>query len=307
MRRSPAVLAAVALAACGQSPGRSDAGPGGGGPLVFAVVGDTRPANPCPSTASCPYPTAIAAQIYKDLSEVSPAPQLVVATGDYMYNEPGAGTASWQIQQYLGAATQLSVPIYPTMGNHECTGYTASECGEGNADGVTENYTAFLGDLLGGLKLPTAAPYYVETVPAGPGQTAKFVFVAANAWTDAQATWLDQTLSQATTYTFVVRHEPSYDARACAGIPASDQIIQKHPLTLKLVGHSHEYRSYESSYQEVVVGNGGAPLAYGSYGFVLCKQRSDGAIQCEAYDYQSNAPLGQAFALTASGQTTSVQ
>ena len=37
--------------------------------------------------------------------------------------------------------------------------------------------------------------------------SAKFVFVACNAWNSTQATWLDQQLAAATTYTFVVRHE----------------------------------------------------------------------------------------------------
>ncbi|HUB08220.1 MAG TPA: metallophosphoesterase [Myxococcales bacterium] len=312
MRRLIVIAAALPLAACGNSSGGkgSDAGTdaGAGGPLVFAIVGDTRPANPCPSTSNCPYPTAIITEIYKDMTQVTPAPQIVVGTGDYMYNDPGTGTASWQVQQYLTAEAQISVPFYPAMGNHECTGYTSSECGSDNSDGVTENFTAFLSGMLGGLKLPNSTPYYVETVPAGPGQTAKFVFMAANAWDQTQSTWLDATLAQPTTYTFVIRHEPSSDARDCPGITPSDQIISAHPLTLKIVGHSHEYSPYDSTYQEVIVGNGGAPLDSGSsYGFVLCQQRSDGAIQCADYDYQSNAPTGTAFALTAAGQSTPTQ
>jgi hypothetical protein len=37
--------------------------------------------------------------------------------------------------------------------------------------------------------------------------TARFVHVAANAWTTAQKNWLTNTLNVPTTYTFVVRHE----------------------------------------------------------------------------------------------------
>ncbi len=237
--------------------------------MVFAIVGDTRPANPCPSSAACPYPTQIAT-IYQDLLALSPAPAFVVGTGDYMYNEPGAGTAVWQAQQYLAAAQPFTGPIYLAMGNHECTGYTDSECGSDNPDGVTDNYNAYLQTLLAGLKVETAVPYYVETVPAGAGQTAKFVFTAANAWDPAQSDWLDQTLSQPSSYTFVVRHEPSSDARDCPGITPIDTIIANHPLTMKIVGHTHEYKPYSSHYREVLVCNGGAPLGGGDYGFVVC-------------------------------------
>lgn len=313
MRPALALLAALsaALSACSNGSLKNDGdggtGDGGtGGPLVFAIVGDTRPANPCPSIASCPYPTQINT-IYKDLTEVSPAPALVVGTGDYMYNNPGSGTAVWQVQQYLAAAAQFPGPIYLTMGNHECTGYTSSECGSDNPDGVTENYTAFVQTLLGGLKVDTTTPYYVETVAAGEGQTAKFVFVAANAWDQAQASWLDSTLAVPTTYTFVLRHEPTSAARDCPGITPSDAVLANHPLTMKIVGHSHEYLPYSSSHQEVLVGNGGAPLSHGSYGFVLCKQRTDNAIQCDDYDYNSNAPVNDGFALTPAGAVTAVQ
>ncbi|MHB8419500.1 MAG: metallophosphoesterase family protein [Myxococcales bacterium] len=308
MTRSFLALFLVGLAgACSAGPHPGGDGGAAGGPLVFAVVGDTRPSDPCRAVATCPYPTQIITRIYEELPQLSPAPQLVVATGDYLFNEPGAGTASWQLGQYLGAAARFHGPVYPAMGNHECTGYTDSECGEGSADGVTENYSAFLRDLLGGLGLPAAKPYYAELVPAGAGQSAKFVFVAANAWDQAQATWLAQTLSQPTRYTFVVRHEPSAVGGQCPGVPPSDQIIRAHPLTLQIVGHSHEYRPWSASAGEVIVGNGGAPLSSGGYGFALCRQRPDGAIQCDGYDEQSNAPLGQPFALTPEGAPTAVQ
>ncbi|MFO0572054.1 MAG: hypothetical protein U0263_40905 [Polyangiaceae bacterium] len=52
-------------------------------------------------------------------------------------------------------------------------------------------------------------PYYTKNVNAADGAwTAKFVFVAPNAWTDAQGTWLEAELAKPTTYTFIVRHEP---------------------------------------------------------------------------------------------------
>ena len=245
--------------------------------------------------------------IYQDLVAVSPSPAFVVGTGDYMYNDPGVGTAVWQVQQYLTAAAPFKGPIWLGMGNHECTGYTSSECGVDNPDQITENYTAYLGTLLPGLKVNTTTPYYVETVPAGEGQTAKFVFTAANAWDPTQSTWLSTTLAVPTTYTFVIRHEPTDDARDCPGITPIDTIIANFPLTMKLVGHTHEYKPYSSGTQEVLVGNGGAPLDSGDYGFVLCKQRTDNAIQCDDYDYLTNAPINDGFALTPAGAVTAVQ
>jgi hypothetical protein len=304
MRSTLALLAA--LSACSHGTLTTEGSTGTGGPMVFAIVGDTRPANPCPSTASCPYPTQIAT-IFQDMLELQQVPAFVVGTGDYMYNVPGTGTAVWQAQQYLAAARPFTGPIYLGMGNHECTGYTSSECGTDNPDGTTENYEAFLQTLQPGLGNSSAMPYFVETIPAGEGQTAKFVFTAANAWDEAQGSWLDSTLAQPTTYTFVVRHEPTSDASGCPGITPIDAILANHPLTMKIVGHTHEYKAYDSKSQEVLVGNGGAPLAGGDYGFAICKQRTDDAIQCDDYDYLSNAPTNQAFALTPAGAVTSVQ
>jgi hypothetical protein len=294
----------AALSACTSAPSASG-GSVSGGPLVFAIVGDTRPADPCPSVADCPYPAQIAA-IFEDLVQLSPQPAFVVGTGDYMFNTPGTGTAVWQVQQYLAATQPFKGPIYLGMGNHECTGYTSSECGADNADGITENYTAFLQTLQPGLGNANATPYYAVAVPAGE-QTAKLVFVAANAWEQTQATWLATTLAVPTTYTFVIRHEPASVASGCPGVAPSETIIASHPLTMKIVGHTHEYLPYDAESHEVLVGNGGAPLASGDYGFVLCKQRTDNAIQCDDYDYLTNAPINQAFALTPAGAATAVQ
>jgi len=48
-------------------------------------------------------------------------------------------------------------------------------------------------------------PVLLDHVDATDGSwTSKTVFVAANAWSDAQATWLDAELAKPTTYTFLV-------------------------------------------------------------------------------------------------------
>ncbi len=98
-------------------------------------------------------------------------------------------------------------------------------------------------------------PYYVENVKAADGSlTAKFVMVACNAWTSTEASWLTSALEQTTTYTFVVRHESVADMSSteCAD---SQTIVDAHPLTLLIVGHTHEY-SHESSDHEITNGIG---------------------------------------------------
>ena len=251
--------------------------------LYFAIVGDTRPATE-DDTAN--YPTAIIGTIFKDLAGLPTVPPFVVSTGDYQFSNPYGNQAAAQLQLYLNARGSYPGVQFPTMGNHECTGGTASNCGQGNANGITNNYTAFMSMLLGPLQKTN--PYYAINVNASNNAwTAKFVFVAANAWTSAQATWLDQTLSQSTTYTFIVRHEPA-NATTAPGVTPSGTIMAKHPYTLSIVGHTHEYKHYSGS-REVIIGNGGAPLATSSnYGYGIVAERTDGSLTVDMYDYQSN-------------------
>jgi hypothetical protein len=143
-------------------------------------------------------------------------------------------------------------------------------------------------------------PYYVENINAADNSwTAKFVFVACNAWSSTQGTWLTNALSQSTTYTFVVRHESSSTTDA-PGVTPSETIIAKYPCTLRIVGHTHEYYHSASSH-EVIVGNGGAPLTGSStYGYAIVERLASGVIQVTGYDYQSNAMTSQ-FRINADG------
>ncbi|MHB1844686.1 MAG: hypothetical protein ACYCWW_07620 [Deltaproteobacteria bacterium] len=288
------------------------------GGLDFVVVGDTRPASSCTSTSSCAYPSQVINSIYTQVKALSPAPSFAIGTGDYMFQSPSYSTADWQIQQYLSAQQLFGGPLYPAMGNHECTGATTSNCVAGQ-DGTTSNLTAFLG-MLGTLGIPNAVPYFVQNIAISTGQTAKLVVIAANAWDSTQASWLTNALAQPTTYTFIVRHEPSTDiGTGITGLDASAQLIstflQQTPggVTFTFVGHTHEYR-LDSQNQEVIVGNGGAPFDNSSgsglqeYGFLVCQQRTDNAIQCQLDDYQSGAPVsGTAFAVNPDGSTAQVQ
>ncbi len=292
-------LACLGLVACGRSsgelpadawvnldaPDHVGAGPGGGllPELRFAVVGDTRPAN-LDDTAS--YPADIARAIWADVEAETPKPQLAVTTGDYMFAST-LDSVDGQLDLYLGARAAYSGMVYPTMGNHECTGYTKSNCGPGGTDGAPPNYTEFLTRMI--QPLGEDRVWYVERFAAIDGSwTAKFVFVAANAWNPYQARWLDAVLGEPSTYTFVVRHEPHYSDSA-PGVDPSQQAMAAHPLTMLITGHTHSYE-HVPAYREIIVGNGGAPLTAGTnYGYVIIARQPDGTLQETAYDYQTHA------------------
>ena len=303
-RAAPA--AARAAAPGGGSGGSGDAGaPTGsvgisGGSvsrLLFAVVGDTRPPNPDDTSG---YPTTTATKIFDDLDGMNPKPSFGVSTGDYMYVNPGSGQAAPQLDLYIGARGHFSNVMFPTMGNHECNGYTDSNCGS-SGSGDTENYKAFLGQLLAPLKQTN--PYYSVDVNSTSGAwTAKFIFVAANAWSSTQESWLETTMAKATTYTFLVRHEPKSagGSSGAPGVDPAESVMAKYPYTLSIVGHSH--LAEKSGTKEVIFGNGGAPLSGGTYGFGLVTQLADGNIQVDNYDYDTVQPDSKfRFTLTPAG------
>ena len=263
--------------------------------LRFAVVGDTRPANEEDTTN---YPTAIITKIWQDIQAESPHPDFAVSTGDYMFANPSGSMQMTQLNKYMAARAAFTGPQYAAMGNHECTGATASNCGTGAADGVTKNYTDFINTMLQPLGI--SQPYYVEHVSAADGSwTAKFVIVACNAWNPTQASWLTTALAEQTTYTFVVRHE-GVDSMSQAPCSQSQTIINAHPLTLLIVGHTHTYRHYASD-KEIIVGNGGAPLTSGmNYGYVIIYRKSDGNLVVNPKDYMTGNSLGS-FTITPSG------
>jgi hypothetical protein len=263
--------------------------------LRFAIVGDTRPAM-IDDTAG--YPSPVIQKIWQDVEARSPRPYFAVTTGDYVFAKPYGSQASPQFDKYLAARAGFSNTVFFAMGNHECTGATASNCGPGNADGTPVNYTTFLQKMLA--PLGKTEPYYTITVNGtGGAWTAKFVFIAANAWTPTQASWFAAELAKPTTYTFVVRHEGS-NATTAPGVLPSDKIMAQHPFTLLLAGHTHTF-SYNKSSREVITGNGGAPLTGTiNYGYVVAEQRADGAIAFEAHDYTTNALL-KSFAVKADG------
>jgi hypothetical protein len=290
-----ASLAFLASIACGEAsapsggrPPRNDAPAlSVATPLVFACVGDTRPPDEDDTAA---YPSSVITQIFASIEASQPRPAFVVATGDYMFasNRP-EGQAGPQLDLYLEARAAYRGPFFPALGNHECTGATSSNCGDEGVDGVTADYAAFLEKLLAPSFAPPgpSEPYYeVRIVAPGEAWSAKLVFVAANAWSSQEAAWLDETLAEPTTYTFVVRHEPA-DASTAPGVVPSEAILARHPYTLVLVGHSHTYRHSADRPREVLVGNGGAPLDGKDYGFAVVAQRPDGAITVDMINWRT--------------------
>ena len=280
----------------GGPPPTGTVGPNGGtlSRLFFGVVGDTRPPTIDDTNG---YPTAVITKIYEGV-QTSGAP-FAVSTGDYIFAYNQSGQSQAQFSLYVSARSKFSGVLFPALGNHECTGAVASNCGQGNPDGTPRNYTDYINALLSPIQ--KSEPYYsIEIDHPQKNWTSKFVFIAANAWSNAQATWLDGALAQPTTYTFVVRHEPS-GATTAPGVSPSEQIMTKHPYTLAIVGHTHTY--YRGSNREVVIGNGGAPLSGGKdYGYAIMNQRTDGAIQVDMIHYSSGLADPQfRFAVKADG------
>jgi hypothetical protein len=244
--------------------------------LYFAIIGDTRPAVIDDTSG---YPTTVITKIWSDVDSLSPMPPFVVTTGDYMFASTSGTQQAPQLKLYTGARAKYSGVDFPAMGNHECTGATASNC----ASSTSTNMSEFMSQLLG--PISKTKPYYSINVNSPTNAwTAKLVFVAANAWDSTQASWLSSTLAQSTTYTFIIRHE-SATASTAPGVSPSEQIMKSYSYTLSIVGHAHTY-SHPST-KEVLFGNGGAPLTSGNYGFGLITQRSDGAIMVDSYDYST--------------------
>ena len=255
---------------------------GSAGSFRFAVFGDVRPKNINDTTS---YPTAVVTGLFQQITTQSP--QFVVGTGDYMFASTSNTSAiDTQLGDLLGAEKGFAGPVYHTMGNHECTGATASNCPNGNE---TANVRAFMSKLV---PAGTTTPYYRVDVDTGAG-TAKLVFVAANAWSQAQADWLEAQLSDPTAYTFVVRHEDA-SVTDTAGAVASEAIVQRHPLTLELLGHFHRYQKLDD--RHIISGNGGAPLATGHYGFVLVDLLTNGNLSVSEID-QATGAVGDTFTI----------
>ncbi len=201
-----------------------------------------------------------------------------------MFASPSGSQAQPQIAKYLSAAQQFKTgPIFAAMGNHECTGATDSNC----ANSPTSNMNAYMSALV--TPLGKSVPYYTVPITDSNGKwTAKIVIAACNAWDSTQKSWLQGELAKPTTYTFVVRHEPT----GTSGPPCvseMDTMMQSATYDLFIVGHSH---TFSHSQKEVVVGNGGAPITSSvDYGYATVQQQASGGFLVMQYDYLSALPV----------------
>jgi hypothetical protein len=262
--------------------------------LSFGIIGDTRPAQ----SQTTGYSTSLKAVIGSVFTGLqSQGVPFTVATGDYAYSSTSAGSAVPQYDDYMTARANFTGKYLPTMGNHECNGYTDSNCPIGSFTGMTQDYINTIVQPSTG----QSSPYYSALYTAADGTwTAKFIFIAANAWNTTQQSWLQSTLAVPTTYTFTIRHEPA-NANTAPGTTPSENLISPAfsagELTLSMTGHTHlvqlpggtqPYGDPYGSTQpyEIIIGNGGAPLDAGStYGYAIATRRaSDGAIVTQLFE-----------------------
>ncbi len=256
-------------------------GPGGGtvSKLYFAVVGDTRPSLE-DDTAN--YPTAIITKIYQDLAALSPRPQFVITTGDYMFANPYASQGAAQMALYMTARNQFPNVVFSAMGNHECTGGSSTNCDAK----ITNNLTTFMSNLVS--PLGHSVPWYTVPISDSGGQwSAKVIVTACNLWNTTQKDWLATELAKPTTFTFVVRHMPTGSNGPCNA--EMDTMLASANLTGLLVGHTHSVY-FSGGYKQLTEGVGGAPITGGAnYGYALIEQQSNNTFKVTQHDYSSNA------------------
>ncbi|MBI3073754.1 MAG: metallophosphoesterase [Deltaproteobacteria bacterium] len=254
--------------------------------LRFGVYGDVRPDD---LNEDNRYPRDIISDIMTAFQQESA--QFVVATGDYIFSN-NAASASAQIASLKAAEANYAGFVGHALGNHECKGWSASNCPNGDE-------SAQMVEFMRGLVPHTPTPYFDFTVETNLGP-AKFVFVAANAWSEAQREWLTRTIARETTYTFVLRHHPSAFANDVTGVLESDRILDGKNVTLKMYGHVHEYRRLGDN--EVICGNGGGPLrGFNFYGYLIVDQLVDGSIQVTSFKRGTNEIVDQ-WRVTADGR-----
>jgi hypothetical protein len=253
--------------------------------LVFAVFGDVRPMD---LDMAGEYPTQIIDTIMTEIAGTYA--EFAIGTGDYMYADTKTQVDT-QLAYLTNAEKALGArPIFHDLGNHECDTAAAGNCPNGTE---TANMVGYMTTL----NSHESKPYFSFDVTTANG-TAKFVFIAANAWSTAQSTWLTSELSRSTKYTIIVRHEPPDDPRA-PGVTPSDAIIAQHPVTLILYGHTHTYQRV--GYNAVICGNSGAPQS-GYYGWLLVEQEANGNLVVSSIN-KDNGEVIDHWAVDPAGNT----
>jgi hypothetical protein len=279
-------------------PARMDAPGGAIGPtggsvarMRFGVFGDVRPPS---ANDTAHYPAAIVAAVMDGIA--ASGAQFAVANGDYMFALNAEASAA-QVGMLLAAESRFGGHVFHSLGNHECTGASASNCPLGNE---TAQMRAFRANLAPSYP----APYFDWVVTTALGD-AHFIATAPNAWSPTQQAWLDRALARPARYTIVIAHEPPGN-REAPGSVAIESAVAARPggVTLRLYGHTHEYRHLAGN--AIIAGNAGAPLASasGEYGFVVVDQRADGDLVVTAYTIGHPPMVADSFVLTPGGALT---
>lgn len=252
-------------------------GPNGGKVprFIFAVIGDTRPPT---INDTAKYPVARVNKIYDRIQALSPRPQFVVATGDYMFASGSGNQGAIQIAKYVAATKRFSGPVFGSMGNHECSGGVSANC---LLPSNNNNTNAFMDAIV--KPLGKTKPYYEIPFEDTNGKwTAKLLIVACNSWSATQKTWLQNKLARNTTYTFIARHQPMGSTGPCNA--DMDAILKAAGTryTMLLVGHVHQYKH---SGKQLLEGVGGAPLTgTANFGFATVQMRLAGGVIVRQYD-----------------------
>jgi hypothetical protein len=272
-------------------PVTSPIGPNGGtvSLLSFAVFGDTRTTD---VDMPAEFPTPIVTSIMQGIQTLGPP--LTIAMGDYT-NVDDLTDANTEIDDLLSAESGYHGFVAYIMGNHECGGSASTNCPTGSETPASQVFMSRL--------IPfSSTPYYYFVVHTSLGD-AKFIQIAANAWTQTQSDWLTATLAIPSTYTFVSRHEEPGDTKSPGAAP-SDSILAaaSPPPTLELYSHKHYYQYLGGN--QVISGNGGAPLdCFPYYGYLYVTQRADGNIAVTEYQQGTNSPT-ESWAVTPAGAPT---
>jgi hypothetical protein len=252
--------------------------------LHFGLSGDTRPPA-CEDTAH--YPTPIIQSIADHIAQQNA--QFALDLGDHMYVcNDSVQTATAQMDLFVGATRRFPGTWFMTEGNHECW---KGPCVAGMPGVNDANYAVFMQALA-----PISqTPYYSFDVQTSLG-LATFVVIADNSWSNAQQSWLEQTLATADAkakYTIVARHHPTDDSTVATN-PLSLQIVRAHKFALLLTGHSHLYKHTSADGGRVLVmGNSGAPLIVGGtfYGYAIVDQLATGMLKVSVYDINAQSPV----------------
>jgi hypothetical protein len=246
--------------------------------LYFGYTGDTRPDHNVSS-----YPSSlqnVINNIYLQMGQQGV--QFALDGGDHM--EAGNGSdAAGNMASYTTATAMLGKPVFMTMGNHECTKSSSSDCGSG-ACGTDYKCSAF----LDALKPISTLPYYRVDVMTNSGK-AVFLVVADDAWDSTQQTWLTNQLNDAdknAKYTFVSKHHPDQNVDQ-PYFQTIYNLVTSHKYTLFLTGHSHEYKRQRNDPRAVVMGLGGAPFDNPNqmwWGYLTVMQCPDDKMYVTVYD-----------------------